>query len=207
MPQSLIKDNTGGHGQVEAANIIVGHGKRVTAILIEVKNICRESLGFFAENQEISRLVAGLTIRFFGLGGEKIELFFGLPLEKGVKIRPIDYVDKTPIVKTGSLQMLVGCGKSQGMNEVQDRVRGSAQSGNGAGVGGYFRLHKDNVKGFGIQEVSLEKSNGIFGSEDHSADIENLLGLGVFKHGHELGGGLVERGQFLTRQYGAWFEF
>jgi len=91
-------------------------------------------------------MVARLGIRSLHLGGEKVQPQLILSSEKFLETVPIADIDKLPVVKTSPFQVLVIGGKTQGADQMQDRVRGPAQPGDAPGVGGNLRLDQDDMK-------------------------------------------------------------
>ena len=146
LPQGLVQNNARGHGQIQTADIRVGHGQGIAAFMIKLQDLCRQSFGLFAEDKKIPRMKAGLGVGCRDLGGKEKKPGFRLGRQELIKIIPVSDINKLPVIKTSTLQVLVIRGKSQRSDQMENGMGRPAQSGDGTGVGWNLRLNQNDIK-------------------------------------------------------------
>lgn len=147
LPNCFIKNNASRHGQIEAPDVRICHREKITAVMIEAKNIRGQPFCFLAEDEKIAWIEGRPGIGLCCLLAEKKEFCFCLGDKKLVKTVPVGDGDVLPVIKTGALQIAVVSAESEWTNQMEHRISRAAETGDTAGVGGDFRLHQDNVKG------------------------------------------------------------
>ena len=163
LAQGLVENDACGHCQVEATDAGVGHGDGVGAIGIEPQDLVWQSLGLLAKHKMVAGPEPALPKGLLGLFAEKKKPFFVLGLEIGVEVRPVPDGNVGPIIESGPFQVPIVGGESQGVDEMEHRVRRPAQPGDGAGVGRDLRFDQHDVErrrgrgGHGRPRARLEK--------------------------------------------------
>lgn len=114
-----------------------------------------ESLGFSAKNQSIAEMVLDIGVFSRRFGGKEKHVFGGEQGFDAVKIGMDEESDVGPVVESSAFELFVVELKSDGFDEVENRVGAGAESGDGARVGRDFRLVQDNVK-MGIHEFPVQ---------------------------------------------------
>jgi hypothetical protein len=147
LAERLVEDDTAGHGQIEAADIGIGHGDPVTALLKIFQNERREPLGFLAENQEIAWAVATFQIGFLGFFTEEVQFFQIASSQETFEVVPVNDFDMRPVVESGSFQIAVIGSEAKRVYQMEDCIGGTAKPGDAAGIGWNFRFHQHDVEG------------------------------------------------------------
>ena len=119
LTQSLIKNNPGTHGQIEAADVRIGHRNGITAVAVQRKHFFWQSLGFPTENKKVARLEGRLPVGPLNFGGEKEEPALVLLGKEGCQVWPVLDAHLRPVVQPGPLQVLVIRAESERMNKMK----------------------------------------------------------------------------------------
>jgi hypothetical protein len=96
------------------------------------------------------------------------------------------HIHKRPIVQAGSFEVSVAKGEAQRLNEVKGEIEASAEPGDVAGVGWYFRLIEYN---FHKTPLASKMTWGLASNELAPADFTMIhhdpmdLALGIFNPG------------------------
>jgi len=120
---------------------------------ILLNKLRRQPLRLFAENQKIAGLEASLHINLGRFFGRQPETSLGMVFFQLSKGFPAAKLDGGPIVQTGTPEMFIVQGKTEGFNKMQKSARGGAQAGNIPRVGRYFRFDKNNLEKGGDQHA------------------------------------------------------
>ena len=183
LPYGLIENNASGHGQIQTSDIRIGHRDSIASLRVFVQKKFRQPLCFFAKDQEVSWVETGLGVGSTGFFAEQEQTFQGLTVDKGCKAWPMDNRDVLPVIKSSPFQVAIIGAETQGVNQVQGGVGGSAQAGDTAGVGRNFRFHQDDMKrGLvwhrerGLHNIMfpLEERDVVLLGDGQIADFENL---------------------------------
>ena len=111
-----------------------------------MEKLLRQSLVLTSEHEEAVIGINGIAVNSSAFGRKIEEFTIPVLLKKLIKAVVISYVEFVPVVKTGTLQMLVCYLETERSDEVKLCTGNGAGTGNVPRVLRYLRFYEDNVK-------------------------------------------------------------